>query len=203
MDTQLGTGFICYDHRGRVLEGRFFNDNQTSEPIILVEGDEYELSGFSVLPNFHERKLTQLPYFIQIDQQTAISDVTYIGSIFPAYNFSPQNYECLLRSATTASYLPDIKPHNPESNTKVTIGLMLNKSKMVRLTLWDKSAVEFSTLHCKQDRRFEVVIITSIIPSLLKGTLDLNSSPATTFYFNKAIEHIKNYKGRIRRHRQT
>lgn len=92
--------------QGQLLEGRFFSNNQTSEPVILVEGDEYEFSGFSVLPNFHERKLTQLSYFIQIDQTTTILNVTYIGSIFPAYSFSPQNYKCLLRSATTASYLP-------------------------------------------------------------------------------------------------
>ncbi|KAL0844675.1 hypothetical protein Bca101_017921 [Brassica carinata] len=39
---------------------------------------------------------------------------------------------------------------------------------MVRLTLWDKSAVEFSTLHCKLDRRFKIVIITSIIPRLCR-----------------------------------
>ncbi|KAL0722916.1 hypothetical protein Bca4012_037515 [Brassica carinata] len=96
------------------------------------------------------------------------------------YEFSVfSNYKCLLRSATTPSYLPDvvgqirmlqgIKQQNPGSNTKITIGLMLNKSTMVRLTLWNKPAIEFGTLQCKMDRKFKVVIVTSIIPRLFKG----------------------------------
>ncbi|KAL0663376.1 hypothetical protein Bca4012_100213 [Brassica carinata] len=95
---------------------------------------------------------------IMIDQATTILNVTYIGSIFPAYSFSPQNYKCLLRSATTASYLP---------------GMFLSQKKSIRADIF------------------------------VAGTLELNSSPATTFYFDETIEHIKNYNGRIGGHRQS
>ena len=72
----------------------------------MTEGDIYEFSGFSVIHNSRHRKLTQLPYYIQIDQRTIASKVLDIGPIFPVHTFSPQNYKNLLRLATTPTYLP-------------------------------------------------------------------------------------------------
>ncbi|CAH8335328.1 unnamed protein product, partial [Eruca vesicaria subsp. sativa] len=92
--------------QGQLLEGRLSNNNQITEPSFLTEGDTYEFSGFSVVPNSRERKLTPLPYYIQIDQETTISNVTYIGPIFPVYSFFTQRYRSLLRLATIPSYLP-------------------------------------------------------------------------------------------------
>ncbi|KAG5410870.1 hypothetical protein IGI04_007189 [Brassica rapa subsp. trilocularis] len=176
----------------------------------LTEGDTYEISGFSVIHNSRHRKLTQLPYYIQIDQKTIASRVTDIGPIFPVHNFSPQNYKNLLRLATTPTYLLDvvgqiliiqkINPYHPESNTDATIGLRLNRSTMVKLLLYDKHAADFSILQSKKNRRLKVVIITSIIPKLFQGKLLLSSSPAINFYFNISIDYIKHFKGPVRNH---
>ncbi|KAG5374713.1 hypothetical protein IGI04_039309 [Brassica rapa subsp. trilocularis] len=206
-----GRDFKCALSRyGQLLEGRLTGNIQPNDPKNLTEGDIYEFSGFSVIHNFRHQKLTQLPYYIQIDQKTITSKVTNIGPIFPFPNFSPQNYKNLLRLATTPTYLPDVVgqvliiqkiiPHHPELNIDATIGLRLNRSTIVKLILCDKQAADFSILQSNKNRKFKVVIITTIIPKLFQGKLLLSSSPATNFYFNKSIDYIKHFKGRIRDH---
>ncbi|KAH0859613.1 hypothetical protein HID58_087874 [Brassica napus] len=195
---------------GQLLEGRLNGKIQQNDPKNLTEGDIYEFSGFSVIHNSRHRKLTQLPYYIQIDQKTITLNVTNIGPIFPVHNLSPQNYRNLLRLATTPTYLPDvvgqiliiqkIKPYHPELNIDATIGLRLNRSTIVKLIVCDKQAADFSILQSKKNRKFKVVIITSIIPKLFEGKLLLRTSPATNFYFNKSIDYIKHFKRRIGDH---
>ncbi|KAH0884779.1 hypothetical protein HID58_060875, partial [Brassica napus] len=190
--------------------GRLTGNIQPNDSKNLTEGDIYEFSGFSVIHNSRHRKLTQLPYYIQIDQKTITLNVTVNGPIFSVHNLSPQNYRNLLRLATTPTYLPDvvgqiviiqkIKPYHPELNIDATIGLWLNRSTIVKLILCDKQVADFSILQSKKDRKFKVFIITSIIPKLFQGKLLLRSSPATNFYFNKSIDYIKHFKRQIRDH---
>nr|VDC94258.1 unnamed protein product [Brassica oleracea] len=40
----------------------------------------------------------------------------------------------------------------------------------------------------------------TIISNIFHGKLLLSSSPATNFYFNKSIDYIKYFKGRLRDH---
>ncbi|KAH0887831.1 hypothetical protein HID58_050260 [Brassica napus] len=175
--------------------------------------------GISVRPitdiRKHQKDNTQtsigfMCYDHQIDQKTITLNVTDIGLIFPVHNLSPQNYRNLLRLATTPTYLPDvvgqiliiqkIKPYHPELNIDATIGLRLNKSTIVKLILCDKQAADFSILQSKKNKKFKVVIITSIIPKLFQGKLLLSSSPATNFYFDKSIDYIKPFKRLIGDH---
>ncbi|KAG2314875.1 hypothetical protein Bca52824_017997 [Brassica carinata] len=124
-------------YQGQLLEGRLTRNRQPNDPNHLIEGDVYEISGFSVLHNQRQRKLTQLPYYIQLGQETKMSNVTGIGPIFPLHNLSPQNYESLLHLATIPTYLPDVvgqirmmqntRPFHPEDNTELTVGLLLNR----------------------------------------------------------------------------
>ncbi|KAG2287694.1 hypothetical protein Bca52824_047298 [Brassica carinata] len=197
-NTQICIGFLCYDHH---VKGRLTGNIQPNDSKNLTEGDIYEFSGFSVIHNSRHRKLTQLPYYIQIDQKTITLNVTVNGPIFSVHNLSPQNYRNLLRLATTPTYLPDvvgqiviiqkIKPYHPELNIDATIGLWLNRSTIVKLILCDKQVADFSILQSKKDRKFKVFIITSIIPKLFQ---------ATNFYFNKSIDYIKHFKRQIRDH---
>ncbi|WZZ57021.1 hypothetical protein YC2023_057128 [Brassica napus] len=146
-------------NQGKLLESRLTRNIQLNDPKYINGGDIYEFSGFFVLHNSRQRKLTQLTYYIQIDQETKMSKVTNIGPIFPIHNFSPQNYKSLLRLATTPTYLPGkslstilinkhelffinqkqcanvvgqirmmqkTNPYQPEVNTEVTVGLLLN-----------------------------------------------------------------------------
>ncbi|KAH0886543.1 hypothetical protein HID58_062639, partial [Brassica napus] len=163
---------------GQLFEGRLTGNIQLNDSKNLTEGYIYEFSGFSVIHNSRLRKLTQLPYYNQIDQKTIILNVTEIGPIFPVHNLSPQNYGNLLRLATIPTYLPDvvgqiviiqkIKLDHPELNIDATIGIRLNRSTIVKLILCDKQASDFSILQNKKNRKFKVVIITSIIPKLLR-----------------------------------
>ncbi|KAG2281777.1 hypothetical protein Bca52824_052997 [Brassica carinata] len=177
-NTQIRIGFMCYDHHGQLLQGRLTGNIQPNDPRNLTEGDIYEFLGFSVIHNSRHPKLTQLPYYIQIDQKTITSKVTDIGPIFPVHNFSLQNYKHLLRLATTPTYLPDVvgqiliihkrNPYYAGINTDATIGLRLNRPTIVKLILCDKQATYFDILQSKKNRKLKVVIITSIIPKLFK-----------------------------------
>ncbi|KAL0703745.1 hypothetical protein Bca4012_070170 [Brassica carinata] len=103
---------------------------QLNDPKYINGGDIYEFSGFFVLHNSRQRKLTQLTYYIQIDQETKMSKVTNIGPIFPIHNFSPQNYKSLLRQCANVvgqiRMMQKTNPYQPEVNTEVTVGLLLN-----------------------------------------------------------------------------
>ncbi|XP_013591950.1 PREDICTED: uncharacterized protein LOC106300366 [Brassica oleracea var. oleracea] len=132
-NTQICIGFMCYDHHGQLLEGRLTGNIQPNDPKNMAEGDIYEFSGFSVIHNSRRRKLTELPYYIQIDQKTIASKVLDISPIFPVHTFSPQNYKNLLHLSTTPTYLQDVvgqtliiqktNPYYPEINIDATIGL--------------------------------------------------------------------------------
>ncbi|WZY73001.1 hypothetical protein YC2023_005241 [Brassica napus] len=172
---QLHEGISVRPITRQLLEGRLTGNIQPNDPKNLTEGDIHEFSGFSVIHNSRHRTLTQLPYYIQIDQKTIALNVTLNGPIFRVHNLSPQNYRNPLRLATTPTYLP-------------------GKSTIVKLILCDKQATNFSILQNKKDMKFKVAIITSIIPKLFQGKLLLRSSPATNFYFNKSIDYIKQFK---------
>ncbi|KAL0855178.1 hypothetical protein Bca101_060330 [Brassica carinata] len=106
--------------------------------------------------------------------------------IFPVHNLSPQSYESLLRLATTPTYLPDVvgqirmmqnlDPFHPDDSTDLTVGLLLSRSTMVKLKLWDKQAADFSMLQSKKNMKFKVVIFTSMIPKIFEGSLSASSS---------------------------
>ncbi|KAH0939165.1 hypothetical protein HID58_006626 [Brassica napus] len=235
---QLREGISVRPITGKLLEGWLTGNIQPNDPKYLVEGDIYEFLGFSIINNLRNRKLTQLPYYIRIDQTTIALNVTLDGPVYPVHTLVPQNYRNLLRLATTPTYLPDvvgqiviiqkIKLCHPELNIDATIGLRLNRSTIVKLILCDNQAADFSILQSKKDRKFKVVIITSIIPKLYQGKyfyrhiqnnkdlfflnqhnsdikyvpgkLLLRSSPATNFYFNKSIDYIKHFKRKRRDH---
>ncbi|KAL0742138.1 hypothetical protein Bca4012_083651 [Brassica carinata] len=95
-----------------------------------------------------------------------------------------------------------LKPNNPESTSKLIIGLLLNMSTMVKLILLDKQASEFRSLQSKKNRKFQVDIITNIIPKQSKGKLKLASSLATRFYFDSSIKYVRDFKGRIKKHQE-
>ncbi|KAH0884987.1 hypothetical protein HID58_061083, partial [Brassica napus] len=86
--------------------------------------------------------------------------------------------------------------YNPKTNTKVTVGLLLNRSKMVRLTIWDKEATYFRELHHISSRKYQVVIITSISPRLYEGKLSLTTTPGSRFHFDNKIDIIQRFRKR-------
>ncbi|WZZ61523.1 hypothetical protein YC2023_061630 [Brassica napus] len=158
---------------GQLLEGRLTGNIQPNDSKNLTEGDIYEFSRFSVIHNSRHRKLTQLLYYIQTDQKTNIERYSQRSDISSSQFISSE-----LQKSIAVSHYTHI----------------LTRSTIVKLILCNKQAADFSILQRKKDRKFRVVIITSIIPKLFQGKLLLRSSPATNFYFNKSIDYIKHFK---------
>ncbi|KAH0939513.1 hypothetical protein HID58_006974 [Brassica napus] len=207
-NTQICIVFLCYDHYGQLLEGRLTGNIQPNDSKNLTEGDIYEFSGFSVIHNSRHRKLTNLP------QQSDISKSQFISSKIQKSTAVSLYTHILTRFVGQIVIIKKIKPYHPELNIDATIGLRVNRSTIVKFILCDKQTEDFSILQSKKDRKFRVVIITSIIPKLFQDLnfcyqhnnniqyfpykLLLCSSPATNFYFNKSIDYINHFKRQIK-----
>ncbi|CAN6895369.1 unnamed protein product [Brassica oleracea] len=90
---------------------------------------------------------------------------------------------------------------NPSVISKIVVGLLLNRSKMVRLTLMDNASSLFRDLHSKTVMKYKVVLITSINQRVLKaflsymitGKLTLATTTATRFYCDSSINLIQSF----------
>ncbi|CAF2101611.1 unnamed protein product, partial [Brassica napus] len=86
--------------------------------------------------------------------------------------------------------------YNHNIDTKIIIGFRLHRSKLVRLTFWDKEAANFRELNRISTRKNQIVIITSIIPRLHEGKLSLTTTPGSRFYFDNNIDIIQRFQKR-------
>ncbi|CAF1742041.1 unnamed protein product [Brassica oleracea var. botrytis] len=86
--------------------------------------------------------------------------------------------------------------YNHNTNTKIIIGLRLDRSKVVRLTIWDNEAANFRELNRISTRKNQIVIVTSIIPRLYEGKLSLTTTPGSRFYFDNDIDIIQRFQKR-------
>ncbi|KAH0928240.1 hypothetical protein HID58_013967, partial [Brassica napus] len=145
--------------------------------------------------------LTVQPYIININETTIITLIQENISLIPSYIFRPQRYSQLIRLASATNFLPDVVGricliqgsdlYNHYTDSKIIIGLRLDSSKLVRLTLWDKEASNFRELNHISTRKNQIVIITSIIPRLHEGKLSLTTTPGSHFYFDNDIDIIQ------------
>lgn len=203
----LGTGFLCFSLEGETLEGQLSRQLSTTNPNLLSAVDIYQLSDYMVIPNNRRHKLTPQPFFIRINREASVIKLEHTISGFPAQKFSSLNFMQLIDSATARTYLPDVVgqifimqddyPHYPEYQTKLIIGLRINGWMMVKLTLWGNEASLFRQLQAMSHRKYKVVLVTSIIPSICKGKLLLASSSATQFFFDENIKHISGFRSKI------
>ncbi|CAN6881833.1 unnamed protein product [Brassica oleracea var. botrytis] len=83
--------------------------------------------------------------------------------------------------------------YNQNTNTKIIIGLLLHRSKLVRLTIWDKEAANFRELNRISTRKNQIVFITSIIPQLYEGKLAFTTTPGSRFYFDNDIDIVQRF----------
>ncbi|CAN6859807.1 unnamed protein product, partial [Brassica oleracea] len=86
--------------------------------------------------------------------------------------------------------------YNHNTNTKIIIGLHLDRSKVVRLTIWDNEAANFRELNRISTRKNQILIVTSIIPRLYEGKLSLTTTPGSRFYFDNDIDTIQHFEKR-------
>ncbi|KAH0927303.1 hypothetical protein HID58_019559, partial [Brassica napus] len=124
----------------------------------------------------------------------------------PSYIFRPQRYPQLISLASATNLLPDVVGricliqgsdlYNHNIDTKIIIGFRLHRSKLVRLTFWDKEAANFRELNRISTRKNQIVIITSIIPRLHEGKLSLTTTPGSRFYFDNNIDIIQRFQKR-------
>ncbi|KAG2282357.1 hypothetical protein Bca52824_053577 [Brassica carinata] len=67
---------------------------------------------------------------------------------------------------------------------------------VVYLSLWDDAASMFRGLISSGDRTQSVMVVTTVNPKIFGGNLYLNSTPATKFYFDPALQAIVEFTAR-------
>ncbi|CAG7906967.1 unnamed protein product [Brassica rapa] len=149
----------------------------------------------------HKNKISFLrTYFICLDIQKTFhrSLHTYSG---PNATTNVVGCICLIQGSDL---------YNHYTDSKIIIGLRLDRSKLVRLTLWDKEASNFRELNHIYTRKKQIVIITSIIPRLhevyvkinaykyltFSEKLSLTTTPRLRFYFDNDIDIIQRFQKR-------
>ncbi|KAH0868414.1 hypothetical protein HID58_075436, partial [Brassica napus] len=140
-------------------------------------------------------RFTVQPYIIQINATTVNTPIKENIPEIPSYIFRPQRYTHLISLASETNFLPDVVGQiriiqrsdicNHKTNRKIIIGLLLNISIIVRLTIWDNQAANFRELQGISNRKYQVVIITSASPRLYEGT---------RFYFDNNIDIIQRFQ---------
>ncbi|KAH0863665.1 hypothetical protein HID58_080876 [Brassica napus] len=142
---------------------------------------KYQIQYFFLLGNTQRYNLTTQQYIIiHITKSTAILRIKEEIPMMPRNTFHLLQYRQLINIATASNYLPDVVGQvvliqgtdlqNPSVISKIVVGLLLNRSKMVRLTLMDNASSLFRDLHSKTVMKYKVVLITSINPRVLKGS---------------------------------
>ncbi|KAG5390600.1 hypothetical protein IGI04_032141 [Brassica rapa subsp. trilocularis] len=188
------------------MEGRVPTSTSDTMYQHFEEGKIYHIRYFNLLPNNQRYRLTDQPYIINIKETTTITLIQENIPPIPSYIFHPQRYTQLFSSASETGFLTDVVGricliqgsdlYNHYTDSKIIIGLRLDRSKLVRLTLWDKEASNFRELNGISTRKNHVAIITSIIPRIHEGKLSLTATPGTRFYFNNEIEIIQRFQKR-------
>ncbi|CAG7907574.1 unnamed protein product, partial [Brassica rapa] len=97
---------------------------------------------------------------------------------------------------TFSDAIPRSDLYNHNTDTKIIIGFRLDRSKLVRLTLWDKEAANFRELNRISTRKNQIVIITSIIQRLHERKLSLTTTLGSRFYFDNDIDIIQRFQKR-------
>ncbi|CAN6821578.1 unnamed protein product, partial [Brassica oleracea] len=123
--------------------------------------------------------LTTQQYIILITSSTMVELIEEKILMMPLNTFYPLPYKQLINIANATNYLPDVvgqirmfqgsNMKNPRATTEVVIGLLLNRLRMVRLTLMDNASALFRDLHRMSIMKYKVVFITSINPRVCKG----------------------------------
>ncbi|KAH0879811.1 LOW QUALITY PROTEIN: hypothetical protein HID58_067205 [Brassica napus] len=149
------------------------------------EGKIYHIRYFNLLPNNRRYSLTVQPYIINTNETTIITLIQENIPPIPSNIFRPQRYPnvvgriCLIQRT-------DLYNHN--TDTKIIIGLRLDKSKMDNQEAYFRELIRIST------RKHQIVIITSIIPRLHEEKLSLTTTPRSRFYFDNDIDIIQRFQ---------
>ncbi|KAL0771445.1 hypothetical protein Bca101_036596 [Brassica carinata] len=148
---------------------------------LLKAGSVVRVSCFEVARCTNMYKITDHPFVIRFIPQTTIDEVVANAPVINVEKFMIRKFDPLQALANTNLELPDvvgqIQPVQGSDLTaagvmsRVVVRLMIEPMVVVYLSLWDDVASMFRGL-------------------ISSGNLYLNSTPATKFYFDPALQAI-------------
>ncbi|CAG7876629.1 unnamed protein product [Brassica rapa] len=92
--------------------------------------------------------------------------------------------------------------HIPQRIHKLQEGISVRPITIDQKTIASKviDVGPIFSVHPFSPQNYKNLLRLATTPTYLPGKLLLSSSPASNFYFNKSIDYIKHFKGRIRDH---
>ncbi|CAN7057635.1 unnamed protein product [Brassica oleracea var. botrytis] len=149
---------------------------------------------------FHPLQYRQLINIATASNYLPGKQLLILKHFLKKYN-SPKNINIMPDVVGQVVLIQGTDLQNPSVISKIVVALLLNRSKMVRLTLMDNASSLFRDLHSKTVMKYKVVLITSINPRVLKaflpymitGKLTLATTTATRFYCDSSINLIQSF----------
>uniref|UniRef100_A0A0D3A6Y7 Replication factor A C-terminal domain-containing protein n=1 Tax=Brassica oleracea var. oleracea TaxID=109376 RepID=A0A0D3A6Y7_BRAOL len=167
---------------------------------LLKAGSVVRVSRFEVARCTNMYKITDHPFVIRFIPQTTIDEVVANAPMINVEKFMIRKFDPLQALANTNLELPDVVGQIPSVQgsdltaagvmSRVVVRLMIEPMVVVYLSLWDDAASMFRGLISSGDRTQSVMVVTTVNPKIFGGNLYLNSTPATKFYFDPALQAI-------------
>uniref|UniRef100_A0A0D3EEF1 DUF223 domain-containing protein n=1 Tax=Brassica oleracea var. oleracea TaxID=109376 RepID=A0A0D3EEF1_BRAOL len=167
---------------------------------LLKAGSVVRVSRFEVARCTNMYKITDHPFVIRFIPQTTIDEVVANAPVMNVEKFMIRKFDPLQALANTNLELPDVVGQIQSVQgsdltaagvmSRVVVRLMIEPMVVVYLSLWDDAASMFRGLISSGDRTQSVMVVTTVNPKIFGGNMYLNSTPATKFYFDPALQAI-------------
>ncbi|XP_018511518.1 uncharacterized protein LOC103849055 isoform X1 [Brassica rapa] len=196
----MGITLLLLDEKNSVIHGFIPAGRSPYYRPLLKAGSVVRVSRFEVARCTNMYKITDHPFVIRFIPQTTIDEVVANAPVINVEKFMIRKFDPLQALANTNLELPDVVGQIQSVQgsdlkdagvmSRVTVRLMIEPMVVVYLSLWDDAASKFRGLISSGDRTQSVMVVTTVNPKIFGGNLYLNSTPATKFYFDRALEAI-------------
>ncbi|KAF3535363.1 hypothetical protein F2Q69_00021439 [Brassica cretica] len=196
----MGITLLLLDEKNSVIHGFIPAGRSPYYRPLLKASSVVRVSRFEVARCTNMYKITDHPFVIWFIPQTTIDEVVANAPMINVEKFMIRKFDPLQALANTNLELSDVVGQIQSVQgsdltaagvmSRVVVRLMIEPMVVVYLSLWDDAASMFRGLISSGDRTQSVMVVTTVNPKIFGGNLYLNSTPATKFYFDPALQAI-------------
>ncbi|CAN8255486.1 unnamed protein product, partial [Cochlearia groenlandica] len=196
----MGITILLLDAKDSVIHGFITAARSNHYLPYLKVVSIVRVSRFEVARCANTYKLTDHPFLIRFIPQTTIEDMMVDCPLIGPDKFMFRTFESPKGIANTNLELSDVVGQIQSVqgsdltkhgvSTRVVVRFLIEPQVVVYLSLWDDAAYVFRGLLQKGDRTQSIMVVTTVNPKLFGGNLYMNSTPATTFFFDPKMEVV-------------
>ncbi|XP_013644582.1 uncharacterized protein LOC106349195 isoform X1 [Brassica napus] len=169
----------------------------------LKTGSIVRLDRFEVARVAHMYKITEHQFLIRFIASTRIVEVQTDAPVIKFDKFMVRHHDHLQVLANTNLELPDVVGEiqsvqgsdlkNNAATSRVVVRFLIERNVTVYFSLWDEAASTFRGFLKAEDKSNSVMLVTTVNPKLFGGSMYLNSTQGTKFFFDTSIPEITKF----------